>query len=106
MSGSTPWWYSGADDAAADAGATSGRGDTAGSRPRFDIAGLATGAQQLVDLARQALIAPHAGHGDPREHPECVICRALTAFGDTAGPGSAMSGSPVIEWIDLEPPRR
>jgi len=103
---SAPWWYSG--EPRADGPAD---GATDEARPRFDfagLAGLASGAQQLVDLARQAILTPHVGHEDPHGHPDCVICRALAAFGD-ASPGeagSAGAGDAAIVWIDLEPPRR
>ena len=116
MTASTPWWYSGdgASDGPADDRARDGREGT--GRPRFDIpgmgipgldiAGLASGAQQLVDLARQAILAPHAGHADPREHPECMVCRTMTAFGEARMTTGRTAPAPVIEWIALEPPRR
>lgn len=116
MTASTPWWYSGqgaSEDSADDRGADGGEGT---GRPRFDIpgmgipgldiAGLASGAQQLVDLARQALLAPHAGHADPREHPECMVCRTMTAFGEARMTTGRSAPAPVIEWIALEPPQR
>lgn len=109
MSGGVPWWYSGGgDDPGPDTSDASGarRGS---SLPRFDLGGLASGAQQLVDFARQALLAPHAGHEDPRDHPDCMICRTMTAVGDVRGATSMRSGAPDrpgIQWITLDPPRR
>ena len=109
MSASTPWWYSGA---APQEGAHRAEGSPEPAEPdretraRFDLAGLASGAQQLVDLARQALLAPHAGHEDPRDHPECMLCRTMSALGEVrAGPERAAPG-PGVEWIALEPPQR
>lgn len=111
MTASTPWWYSGggASDGPADAPSRDD-GEPTG-RPRFDIpgldiAGLASGAQQLVELARQALLAPHAGHADPREHPECMVCRTMTALGEARTTPGRTAPAPVIEWIPLEPPQR
>jgi hypothetical protein len=35
-----------------------------------------------VDWAAERVIAPHSDHLDPREHPECVVCRTLVVVGD------------------------
>ena len=112
MSTSTPWWYSGPsprDDASTAPGASARDEDEDRTQPgwgRFDIAGLASGAQQLVELARQTLLAPHASHDEPREHPECMICRATAAFGEMRPEPDRASPGASIEWITLEPPQR
>lgn len=106
MTTNPPWWYSGAssqDQAPDDAGDSA---QDRSSRPRFDIAGLASGAQQLVDLARQTLLAPHAGHVDPTEHPECMVCRTMAAVGEVRVASDRAEPAPRVEWIALEPPRR
>ena len=107
VSAGTPWWYSGdpASERAADAS------DDRPGRGRFDVpgldlAGLASGAQQLVELARQALLAPHAGHDDPRAHPDCMICRTMAALGEVRVGADAPTRATAIEWITLEPPQR
>lgn len=109
MSTSTPWWYSGAtpQDGAegSDGPFESADRDHAG-RPRFDFAALATGAQQLVDLARQTLLAPHAGHDDPRDHPDCMVCRTMAALGEVRVAPERSAPVAGIEWIPLEPPQR
>jgi len=91
-----PWWYSG-DDAEAsgvpseDADATASDGtDDAGPSDNDDEASpsgrdwmaLLAGAQRVVDWATERVIAPHSDHGDPHEHPDCVVCRTLLVVGD------------------------
>jgi hypothetical protein len=107
VSTGAPWWFSGdasGDRPSDDAGdrATRGRFDI----PGLDLAGLASGAQQLVELARQALLAPHAGHEDPRAHPDCVICRTMAAVGEVRTGTDTAERVSGIAWIALEPPRR
>jgi hypothetical protein len=36
----------------------------------------------MVDWATERVMAPHAEHADPREHPDCVLCRTMTVLGD------------------------
>lgn len=105
MSEGDPWWFS---------GSASGREseNSSGQSPRggFSLSSLATGAQQIVDIAKQALLAPHADHDDPSEHGECIVCRGLVALDEVRGrpnadeahgPGSTgRAGS--VRWIDLD----
>lgn len=110
VSAGTPWWYSGdpVGDHATDPSPGSDDRPTRGrfEVPGLDLAGLASGAQQLVELARQALLAPHAAHDDPRAHPDCVICRTMAALGEARVERDAPTRSTGIEWITLEPPQR
>ena len=84
---SQPWWYSGGEAEPPQ-------------RPRLDLGALAGTAMSIVELARTALLAPHAAHADPAEHPECLLCRAT----------QAMSTPPVareartVTWIELDAP--
>lgn len=87
---STPWWFSGEPEEQAE------------PRRTTDFAALAAGAQQLVEFARAALLAPHAGHVDPAEHPECLLCRASAAFGDRAASGRPTAPARAITWIPIE----
>jgi hypothetical protein len=101
----TPWWYSGDGDeyedsaervsraATADVASTQPEGDdrsSAGAREEGESNGggardwtaLVVGAQRMVDWATERVMAPHAEHADPREHPDCVLCRTMTVLGD------------------------
>jgi hypothetical protein len=118
MSDSKPWWFSGgepdptpepdrATDQTTGPTAEGASGERAGGRT-FDLLGLASGAQQLVDMAKQAIWAPHTEHVDPADHGDCIICRALVAFDDVRKrpERSTTTGPPVreVDWIDLDPP--
>lgn len=86
MSEGRPWWFS---------------EDEATSPPKlgFDISSLAGGAQQMVEWARSIIVAPHAAHTDPREHPQCVMCQAERVFAD--GPQPPVREH-AIAWIDID----
>ena len=90
MSG-TPWWFSGGEE------------PDAPPRARLDLSSFTAGAQQLLELARTTLLAPHAGHADPAEHPECVVCRTSLAVGDLRMARPTAPGA--IAWIELDPPQ-
>jgi len=92
MTARTPWWFSGDTEELSDAGpgadetasapeseADATESDAAGAR---DWAGLVSGAQRVVDWATERVLAPHAEHEDPRDHPDCVICRTMSVLGD------------------------
>jgi hypothetical protein len=72
----------------------------------------------MVDWATEKVMAPHAEHVDPRQHPQCVVCRTMvllgevpTSPGDAApdadlGTASPADGPPAtrptsIEWITI-----
>ena len=42
-----------------------------------------SGAQRMVTWATEAIIAPHAEHSDPTEHPQCLMCRGSLILGDS-----------------------
>lgn len=106
MSSGDPWWFSGP----AAAPGSEGAADQS-ARGGFSLSFLAAGAQQIVDMAKQALLVPHAEHDDPSEHGECIVCRGLLALGEVGGrPNAGNAGGPgsagragSVRWIDLDP---
>jgi hypothetical protein len=121
-----PWWYSGEPEGSdpggedvngpgidASAGAGSGADDESadtGSAPGVDWTLLVAGAQRMVDWATERVMAPHAEHGDPAEHPQCVVCRTLVMVGDAEGmrpPAPAESADAAVDepgaivWIPI-----
>lgn len=98
---STPWWFSG-DAAAGDppVSDSSTPGGTADSG--MSLGSLISGAQQLFDWASELVLAPHADHADPREHPDCLICKG-TALVQGARSGPSEPGTPrEITWIPVD----
>ena len=75
------------------------------------------GAQRVVEWATERVMAPHAEHQDPADHPECVVCRTMVVLGepgvapvepeqeqpdpggDVHAPAGRASGE--IEWIPI-----
>ena len=51
----------------------------------MDWTALVAGAARMVDWATERVMAPHAEHADPAEHPECMVCRTVTLIGDPVG---------------------
>ncbi len=110
--GRAPWWYSG-DEGTPDGEDTEGRAagpvadaseslwsaspeDPAGEGPddsatTMDWTALLSGAARMVDWATSTVMAPHAEHGDPAEHPQCVVCRTILLVGDPASLASRLS---------------
>lgn len=102
-----PWWYSGEDDQPepipmiesadepapdatpadpAQADATYEVDEEAQpASPAMDWTALVAGAVKMVDWATERVMAPHAEHGDPAEHPDCMVCRTVTLIGDPVG---------------------
>lgn len=87
-----PWWFSGED------------GSDGSQRPAggVDFGALATGATQVVEWARSLIVAPHADHVDPHDHPQCLICQATRIMGPSAAPGSSPPPARHVEWIEVE----
>lgn len=102
-----PWWYSGEDEqepesvavpatepeparasasAAPDTADETGTDDAAdGASSSMDWTALVAGAARMVDWATERVMAPHAEHDDPAEHPDCMVCRTVTLIGDPVG---------------------
>ncbi|MGI9135738.1 MAG: hypothetical protein ACR2JS_01605 [Candidatus Nanopelagicales bacterium] len=98
---STPWWFSG-DSSAGDAGegtssTTPGRSDSG-----MSLGSLLAGAQQLFDWASELVLAPHADHADPREHPDCLVCKGTALVQGVRSEPSAPRPAREIAWIPLE----
>ena len=106
--GRTPWWYSGEGSESENESEKQSDGP---SLPNLDWTALASGAQRLVDWATERVMAPHAEHQEPRDHPQCVVCRTMVLIGErpSAAPDDAAPSAPTaqrIEWIPImgEPP--
>lgn len=85
-----PWWYSGDEpDAHGATGANGANGaddsQEAGAGAALDWLGLLSGAVRMVDWAAGAVLEPHAGHQDPAEHPDCLVCRTVGLVSDRTG---------------------
>ncbi len=106
-----PWWYSGPPNGGTELPPASDGGEQ--EPGAIDWMGMLAGAARMVDWARGAILDPHSDHADPREHPDCMICRTLVVVGDQVGmnrsgdappsaPGSAEAPEPdPIRWIPL-----
>ena len=115
-----PWWYSGDEDAGSPSephGPSSSRGaDAEPSSPEADggsgptdspVAGLdwtalVAGAQRMVDWATDRVMAPHAEHGDPAEHPQCLVCRTLVVVGEAGYLGDPVDAADPRPGSDPE----
>ena len=108
MSEGDPWWFTGTlpdDESAGPRHRTPGGG--------FSLSFLASGAQQLVDMAKQVIVAPHADHEVPEQHGDCIICRGQLALGevrrrpdapnDDVATGAKLESA--VEWIHLDAAR-
>jgi len=108
VSGADPWWFTGTmpDDASSGA-----RDRTPGGG--FSLSFFASGARQIVDMAKQAIVVPHADHDDPKQHGDCIICRGQLAFGEIRRPSNApdvdvvteTNSESTVEWIHLDAAR-
>ena len=118
MSSQPPWWYSAqgqsrASDGSASEGSSPGadgsdgpaaEGPSSGAPSLGDFVSMAS---TLVEWATDRVMAPHAEHTNPAEHPQCLICRASRMLG--AATESASSDAPVatersagaIAWIPI-----
>lgn len=120
MTSGRPWWYSG-DEATEALGDPAPREEVAFSTPqaeagdpppaaadgRLDVAALAQGAQRLIEWATERVVAPHAEHDDPANHPDCLMCRAALLMGPGGQSGQTPTASarpdPVapIVWLPV-----
>jgi hypothetical protein len=71
---------------------------------------LVTGAQRMMDWATEKVLAPHAEHEDPSQHPDCMVCRAVSLVGSASGgPEAAPAEVPDpprgITWIPIRDDR-
>jgi hypothetical protein len=94
-----PWWYSGdADDREPE---SPEHPEAPGSAlPSWDPAVLVSAANQLVEWATERFVTPHAEHGNPADHPTCVLCRGAAVLGATPRPENTGSQAPIT-WVPV-----
>jgi hypothetical protein len=107
-----PWWFSGGeepDEGPGDEGTepSSETGADQESVP-IDWTTLVSGAMRMMDWATGAVMAPHAEHDDPTEHPQCVVCRGILLMGrqetvpEAAAPDEQRHAAATsITWIPI-----
>ena len=71
----------------------------------MDWTALVAGAARMVDWATERVMAPHAEHDDPAEHPDCMVCRTVTLIGDpvglmTSGPRRSTDDEDAAQDVD------
>ena len=80
------------------------------------LLGLTSGVQAVIDWAREQVLAPHAEHGDPADHPQCLACRGQVVLDGLLGDADSRrdsdqasqpesQGAGGVQWIELDPPR-
>ena len=89
-----PWWLSG-DDAANDK-SSAGRNDGTSESNWMSLLG------SIGSMAGEWWAASGAGdhgsHGDPAEHPECLVCRAMVTISAPTAPPRAL---PAVRWLPI-----
>ena len=107
MSEQPPWWYSGS--ATPSGSESSDTPPTArpqsaqptGSTP--SLGDLMSMASTVVEWATDRVMAPHAEHRDPAEHPQCLICRASALLSPQTPSPRVPGHEPArIMWIDID----
>ncbi|MDD2817575.1 MAG: hypothetical protein PHN51_02105 [Candidatus Nanopelagicales bacterium] len=88
MSGSKPWWFSGEEPPSST----------------FDLGGIASSAQQIIEWARDSLLTTHQAHLNPADHPTCLLCKAMQLFQQSPNASETHDDEPFT-WIDLDPPK-
>ena len=101
-----PWWYSGDEEIAPGPDDMPPKQGEGYGLPAVDWTALTAGAQRLVDWATERVMAPHAEHDDPRDHAQCVVCRAMLLIGDRPTGPSDTAPQPTqppveIAWIPI-----
>ena len=103
---STPWWFSGdssaGDPASGDSSTTPGSTNPGSGESGMSLGSLIAGAQQLFDWASELVLAPHADHGDPREHPDCLICKGTSLVQGVRSQPTSPRAPREITWISVE----
>jgi hypothetical protein len=130
----TPWWYSGDESPgesgepgdpgetressdpgetreSSDPGEAAEAGASGASGAGLDWMSLLSGATRMVDWAAAAVVEPHGEHGDPADHPDCLVCRTLALVQDRTGMTGPRPDQPVpadqpipaepIRWIPV-----
>jgi hypothetical protein len=65
----------------------------------------------MVDWAAATVVEPHGEHGDPADHPDCLVCRTLALVQDRTGMTGPRPDQPIptekpspaepIRWIPV-----
>lgn len=97
----TPWWFSG-DKAAREPADETTSAFAGAAESGMSLGSLITGAQQLFDWASELVLAPHADHSDPREHPECLVCKGTALVQGVRSEPAAPRPEREISWIPVE----
>ena len=97
----TPWWFSG-DSAAGEPTSTDTPKASGSTDSGMSLGSLIAGAQQLFDWASELVLAPHADHSDPREHPDCLICKGTSLVQGVRSEPSPSRATRSISWIQAE----
>ena len=108
-----PWWYSGEDSGDQGVGGEGEPGQPELGEPGDDDAvpidwtAMLSGAMRMMDWDTSAVMAPHAEHEDPAEHPQCVVCRGILLMGGQRTVPAAASdendrrAATPITWIPI-----
>ncbi len=95
MSAKAPWWSSDGD--------SENKGFDFGGKG-FDLGSLASGAQQVLEWARESLITTHQSHINPADYPTCFMCRAVQLL-HPATASEVATEEEDFEWIELDEPQ-
>lgn len=100
-----PWWYSGDEDDAVASVEADAEPDSepqsaepqadeppSGEGSGIEWTALLMGAQRMVDWATERVMAPHAEHDVPADHPQCVVCRTMVLIGEGRTPTAEGDG--------------
>jgi hypothetical protein len=98
---SAPWWFSG-DSSAGEPSSDEAPKSSGSSESGLSLGSLMAGAQQLFDWASELVLAPHADHTDPREHPDCLVCKGTALVQGVRSQPSAPRDAREISWIPVE----
>ena len=114
MSSQPPWWYSAGQSPESDGSGSEGSSPRATGSDGPAAESPASGAPSLGDFVSMAstlvewatdrVMAPHAEHANPTEHPQCLICRASRMLGaatESAAPVATERGAGAITWIPI-----
>jgi len=107
MSEQPPWWYSGSSTPpgpeSSDSPPTAPPLSAPSSGGAPSLSDLMSMASTVVEWATDRVMAPHADHRDPAEHPQCLICRASALLSASTSSPRVPGQEPArIMWIDID----
>jgi len=98
---SKPWWFSG-DSSAGEQAPSDAPKSADSSESGMSFGSLIAGAQQLFDWASDLVLAPHADHADPSEHPDCLICKGTALVQGVRSEPLEPRRVREVSWIRVE----